>query len=450
MYKIIADSGANVKKAFCETKSMDNDYTDFISQLLDQVNIEEAVSTESITVEESEQREESEKTESDFNLNLSAESNEDTLLDADLDAIIEKATNLNENEESINLNEFDESELAYLACVCHILQLAINDAFKLIKYFFNLVKKISHFISKCRVSTIIKNELIEMKKTLLKNVVTRWNSIYFMVRSYNKITANEIKTLISKIKPSEQKRCTLTFFERERAVELESVLDILLYATKEFESDKCSSSLVYPTINYLKFELLRNLDDCSKQTKALRQQLFKNIVNRFGTLMYNDVFCFSTYLNPEFGPLSFPPHDKARVKENLIKEIRSLSEKTNISENIAQNKNNVLKFHDRFIKYTVQSDEPTEQADELNDYTNFVIKTDFNSDFCVLNFWKVNENRWPVLAKIAKKVLGVPASSAAAERMFSWSGHIFSSKRRTMKAKTLASLVFLKLNEDLY
>jgi hypothetical protein len=54
------------------------------------------------------------------------------------------------------------------------------------------------------------------------------------------------------------------------------------------------------------------------------------------------------------------------------------------------------------------------------------------------------------LAKIAKKVLGVPASSAAAERMFSWSGHIFSSKRRTMKAKTLASLVFLKLNEDLY
>ena len=104
--------------------------------MLDQVNIEEAVSTESITVEESEQREESEKTESDFNLNLSAESNEDTLLDADLDAIIEKATNLNENEESINLNEFDESELAYLACVCHILQLAINDAFKLIKYFF--------------------------------------------------------------------------------------------------------------------------------------------------------------------------------------------------------------------------------------------------------------------------------------------------------------------------
>ncbi len=59
---------------------MDNDYTDFISQLLDQVNIEEAVSTEFITVEDSEQREESEKTESDFNLNLSAESNDSSRL----------------------------------------------------------------------------------------------------------------------------------------------------------------------------------------------------------------------------------------------------------------------------------------------------------------------------------------------------------------------------------
>jgi len=45
---------------------------------------------------------------------------------------------------------------------------------------------------------------------------------------------------------------------------------------------------------------------------------------------------------------------------------------------------------------------------------------------------------------------GVLASSAAAERMFSWSGDIFSTKRRCLKARTLAALVFLKLNEDLY
>jgi len=41
---------------FCEIKSMDNDYTNFISQLLDQVNIGEAISTEFITVEDSQQK----------------------------------------------------------------------------------------------------------------------------------------------------------------------------------------------------------------------------------------------------------------------------------------------------------------------------------------------------------------------------------------------------------
>ncbi len=35
---------------------MDNDYTNFISQLLDQVNIGEAISTEFITVEDSQQK----------------------------------------------------------------------------------------------------------------------------------------------------------------------------------------------------------------------------------------------------------------------------------------------------------------------------------------------------------------------------------------------------------
>ena len=114
--------------------------------------------------------------------------------------------------------------------MCHLLQLAINDAFKVVKYFYTLVKKISHFISKFRVSTIIKNELIEMKKTLLKNVVTRWHSIYFMVRSFNKVSVAEQKKLFSKIKESEQKACTFTFVERERAVELEHVLDVLLFA----------------------------------------------------------------------------------------------------------------------------------------------------------------------------------------------------------------------------
>ena len=48
-----------------------------------------------------------------------------------------------------------------------------------------------------------------------------------------------------------------------------------------------------------------------------------------------------------------------------------------------------------------------------------------------LEWWKDNEEDFKWLAILAKKYLGVQASSAAVERMFSISGHIFSNKRRS-------------------
>ncbi len=48
---------------------------------------------------------------------------------------------------------------------------------------------------------------------------------------------------------------------------------------------------------------------------------------------------------------------------------------------------------------------------------------------------------------MAKKYLGVQASSAGPERMFSIAGHIFSDKRRRLGVRVFSDLVVLKLNE---
>ena len=65
-----------------------------------------------------------------------------------------------------------------------------------------------------------------------------------------------------------------------------------------------------------------------------------------------------------------------------------------------------------------------------------------------LKFWKENEYQLPRLSKLAKKFLGVQASSCQVDRMFSISGHIFSNKRRKTGVRLFENLVFLKLNED--
>jgi hypothetical protein len=62
--------------------------------------------------------------------------------------------------------------------------------------------------------------------------------------------------------------------------------------------------------------------------------------------------------------------------------------------------------------------------------------------------YKLYELLFPSLATLAKKYLGVQASSCAVERMFSIAGHIFSVKRRRLGINYFTKLVLLKLNEE--
>jgi hypothetical protein len=50
-----------------------------------------------------------------------------------------------------------------------------------------------------------------------------------------------------------------------------------------------------------------------------------------------------------------------------------------------------------------------------------------------LLFWKCHEKQFPQLAKLAKKYLTVPASSATVERMCRLSGHILTNNKVVKK-----------------
>jgi hypothetical protein len=78
------------------------------------------------------------------------------------------------------------------------------------------------------------------------------------------------------------------------------------------------------------------------------------------------------------------------------------------------------------------------------------ISTGEFNDKCPLLFWKLYENKFQLLSALAKKYLGIPASSASVERIFSISGHVLSAKRSKMSVRLFALLVFLKLNEGFY
>ena len=80
---------------------------------------------------------------------------------------------------------------------------------------------------------------------------------------------------------------------------------------------------------------------------------------------------------------------------------------------------------------------------ELISYKN---KCQVPNEVDPLNWWKTFEVELPLLSKVAKKILCIPATSAESERMFSTAGGMAREGRERLDGDTLAALVFLNRN----
>jgi hypothetical protein len=66
-----------------------------------------------------------------------------------------------------------------------------------------------------------------------------------------------------------------------------------------------------------------------------------------------------------------------------------------------------------------------------------------------LQWWKVREAAFPILSKVAKRLLCIPATSVPSERTFSTAGLTINKRRSSLDAKTADMLIFLNKNYKL-
>ena len=90
--------------------------------------------------------------------------------------------------------------------------------------------------------------------------------------------------------------------------------------------------------------------------------------------------------------------------------------------------------------------EPKTYVEELESYLE---EPEIESTRNPLHWWRENEERFPRIAKVARKYLAVPASSIASERVFSTAGNIMNKKRCSLSSKHLNILIFIKQNYKL-
>ena len=68
----------------------------------------------------------------------------------------------------------------------------------------------------------------------------------------------------------------------------------------------------------------------------------------------------------------------------------------------------------------------------------------------VIEWWRQKEFVFPILSKLARKYLCVPASSVPSERIFSTTGNIVNKKRACLSSENVDMLVFLNKNHGLF
>ena len=59
----------------------------------------------------------------------------------------------------------------------------------------------------------------------------------------------------------------------------------------------------------------------------------------------------------------------------------------------------------------------------------------------ILNWWKVNSSRFPILSNIAREVLAIPVSTVASESTFSTGGRVLDPYRSSLTPKMVEALV---------
>lgn len=110
-----------------------------------------------------------------------------------------------------------------------------------------------------------------------------------------------------------------------------------------------------------------------------------------------------------------------------------MNEEYDDDENSGTNSSSKAAAHlieiDMYLKYGVDQTTTVEPGDE-------------NAEYNPLSFWKKKHTSYPVLAKVAARILAVPATSAAVEREFSFTGNIITQKRARLSPDTVNDIVF--------
>ena len=209
------------------------------------------------------------------------------------------------------------------------------------------------------------------------------------------------------------------------------------------EEHNTSLSAVLPIVHGLVNQLVATEDDSATMrqfnvtvSSALRRRwLLDNIAPK-------KVSVLATALDARFRTLKFLTEDqKLAVRAELSSLMTAADGESNSTVSPPSPKRQKTAFD--ILLGEQDESENTSIEDELHRYLSEKVAPRNSNP---LEWWKQNNFRFPVLAKVARSILCIPATSTLSERLFSTAGLTVTKLRSCLKPENVDALVFLNKN----
>ncbi len=148
----------------------------------------------------------------------------------------------------------------------------------------------------------------------------------------------------------------------------------------------------------------------------------------------------------------FTPEEREEIYESTRREFASLPKRATTTEVNAQQQQEEDKEMARSIPppgpvplfsqwADIEDAELDTGLDKLEQYLQH--KPTMENDRDILSFWKHRQNLFPSMARLARKILSVPASSVSCKSAFSISGHTLENRWTCLSTASVNALLFL-------
>ena len=344
-----------------------------------------------------------------------------------------------------------------LPCFAHTLQLAVNAGLSLamLKRLSGMCRKIvGHF----KHSAVAMGALRERQKSmnipqhcLIQDVTTRSNSTYFM---YERLAEQRwaIYAVIhdEQVTSSKYRYLDLNSDQWDLLSQMAVVLKPLQIATTALCKEQ---NIDTPVVNGLLKCHLKNDDKDLVALKRFKETVSDELQRRF-SVSPESVAVIAAAVDPRYHQLTFLSIEKKREVhhvlqdkvETLYKELDTESEETDSSA-VPQAKRR-KQSNDSGMSFLLGATTSTQDKHPSwkDEFVLFVRVPQLHHDEDALVWWRVNEPRFPTIAKIAKSYLCCPATSVPSERIFSTAGNVITNKRCSLTPDNADMLIFLNKN----